>query len=254
MGTKRFSVQGMRVLVTGASRGIGRAIALGFASEGAHVFTVARTAADLASLAPELDVHGGRCGFLALDLIEDGAAERAVDEAADRLGGLDVLINNAGVDVVGSAFDISSADFDRVMRFNVGVNFALMKRAAHHFLAGDGGKIVNVTSVLSSVAIRDDSAYIASKHGLLGLTRALALDWARSGIQVNALAPGFVATEMTRSDYEDGAALRSIIRRTPIGRPASAEEIVDCAIFLASPAASYITGQTLYVDGGWTVQ
>jgi NAD(P)-dependent dehydrogenase (short-subunit alcohol dehydrogenase family) len=252
--TTRFDVTGRRVLVTGASRGIGRAIALGFASAGASVFAVARTAADLASLAQELDAFGGRSGYLAVDLIEDGAAEHAVDEAAGHLGGLDVLVNNAGVDVVGSAFDISPADFDRVMRFNVGVNFALMKQAARYFLAGDGGKIVNVTSVLSSVAIRDDSAYIASKHGLLGLTRALALDWARSGIQVNALAPGFVATEMTRSDYEDEATLRSIIRRTPLGRPAVPAEIVDSAIFLASTAANYITGQTLYVDGGWTVQ
>jgi NAD(P)-dependent dehydrogenase (short-subunit alcohol dehydrogenase family) len=254
MSHKPFDVAGKRVMVTGASRGIGRAIAVGFAKQGADVCAVARTEPALAELGDEIGRLGQRCVPVVLDLMGNDAARAAVERAAAGLGGLDVIVNNAGVDVEKSAFDLSFEEFEQIMRFNVLTNFALMREAARIFIGQKSGKIINVTSVLSSVAVRDDSAYIASKHGLLGLTRALALEWARDNVQVNALAPGFVETEMTRRDLEDDRVMRAVLRRTPAGRTAKPDEMVGAAIFLASPASDFMTGQTLYVDGGWTVQ
>jgi 2-dehydro-3-deoxy-D-gluconate 5-dehydrogenase len=249
-----FDVAGKRVMVTGASRGIGRAIAVGFAEQGADVCAVARTESALTELGDEISRLGQRCVPVVLDLMGEEAASTAVQRAVVGLGGLDVIVNNAGVDVEKSAFDLSFEEFEQIMRFNVLANFALMREAARIFISQKSGKIVNVTSVLSSVAVRDDSAYIASKHSLLGLTRALALEWARDNVQINALAPGFVETEMTRRDLEDDRAIRAVLRRTPLGRTAKPEEMIGAAIFLASPASDFITGQTIYVDGGWTVQ
>jgi len=249
-----FDIRGKRVMVTGASRGIGRAIALGFAQNGADVFAVARTQTALDELTAIAKAGGLRCDHLAMDLTGEDSAKSAVRTAADRLSGLDVLINNAAVDVEQDALALPFAEFERIMSFNVATNFALMCEACRIFTERGGGKIVNVTSVLSSVGIPDDCAYVASKHGLLGLTRALALEWARWNIQVNALAPGFVRTEMTRRDIEDERILRSVLRRTPIGRVAEPEEMVGGALFLASAASDFMTGQTLYLDGGWTAQ
>jgi NAD(P)-dependent dehydrogenase (short-subunit alcohol dehydrogenase family) len=177
-----------------------------------------------------------------------------VSAAVEAFGGIDVLVNNAGIDIVGNALDLLRADFESVMRFNVDVNFATTRAAGRVMIESGGGKVINITSVFSAVAIRDDVPYIASKHALLGLTRALALEWARANVQVNALAPGFVPTEMTRAEVENETAMRSVVRRIPMGRPCQPEELVGAAIFLASRASDYMTGQTLFVDGGWTVQ
>ena len=140
------------------------------------------------------------------------------------------------------------------MDFNVSSVFALTREAGRVFVEQGHGKVVNVTSVLSSVGVREDSAYIASKHALLGLTRALAMEWGRHNVQVNALAPGFVITEMTRADWENEFVRKSVLRRTPLGRVAEPEDLVGATIFLCSQASDFMTGSTLYVDGGWTAQ
>ncbi len=249
-----FDVTDRRVLVTGASRGIGRAVAKGFALAGAHVFAVARTGAALDELGDEIAEAGGRFGHLARDLTGEAVAVEVVAAAADALGGLDVLINNAAIDIELGAFDVSYEDFERIMEFNVNSTFALMREAGRIFVEQGHGKMVNVTSVLSAVGVRDDVAYVASKHALLGLTRSLALEWGRKNVQVNALAPGFVLTEMTRADWENGAVRKSVLRRTPLGRVAEPEELVGAVIFLSSQASDFMTGSTLFIDGGWTAQ
>ena len=249
-----FDLTGRRALVTGASRGIGRAMARGLAEAGAHVFAVARTGPALEELALEIEGRGGRCDHLSADLTGLDAATTVMAAALDRLGGLDILINNAAVDVEVGAFDLAYDDFLRIMDFNVSSVFALTREAGRVFVEQGHGKVVNVTSVLSSVGVREDSAYIASKHTLLGLTRALAMEWGRHNVQVNALAPGFVITEMTRADWENEFVRKSVLRRTPLGRVAEPEDLVGAAVFLCSPASDFMTGSTLYVDGGWTAQ
>jgi len=249
-----FDLTGRRALVTGASRGIGRAMARGLAEAGAHVFAVARTGPALKELQVEIEGLGGRCDHLSADLTGEDAATAVVATALERLGGLDILINNAAIDVEVGAFDLTYEDFLRIMDFNVSSVFALTREAGRVFLEQGHGKVVNVTSVLSSVGVREDSAYIASKHALLGLTRALALEWARRNVQVNALAPGFVITEMTKADWEDEAVRKSVLRRTPLGRAAEPQDLVGATVFLCSAASDYMTGTTLYVDGGWTAQ
>ena len=249
-----FDVTDRRVLVTGASRGIGRAVAKGLALAGAHVFAVARTGAALDELGDEIAEAGGRFGHLARDLTGEPVAVEVVAAAMDALGGLDVLINNAAIDIELGAFDVSYEDFERIMEFNVNSTFALMREAGRIFVEQGHGKVVNVTSVLSAVGVRDDVAYVASKHALLGLTRSLALEWGRKNVQVNALAPGFVLTEMTRADWENEAVRKSVLRRTPLGRVAEPEELVGAVIFLSSQASDFMTGSTLFIDGGWTAQ
>lgn len=249
-----FDLSDKRVLVTGASRGIGRAIAEGFLARGARVFAVARSEGALRELRAMAEREGWDCSSRAMDLFGPDAAAEAVSAASAALGGLDVLVNNAGVDVEKSAFQMSLEEFRYVMDFNVLTNFVLMREAARIFVAQRAGKIVNVTSGLSAVGIHDDSAYVASKHGLLGLTRALAIEWGPTNVQVNALAPGWVRTEMTKADVGVQENLAWILDRTPLRRVAEPSEMVGAAVFLASRASDYMTGQTVFVDAGWTAQ
>jgi NAD(P)-dependent dehydrogenase (short-subunit alcohol dehydrogenase family) len=253
-GHDEFDLTGKRALVTGASRGIGRAIALAFARRGASVLGVARSADSLAETVAASEGMRGRVDVLAADLRSPESIERAVSEANERLGGIDILVNNAADDHESKIEDTNLETWQRVLELNLQSCFLLTQAAAKYLREDGGGKVINVSSMLGTVAVRNDVAYISAKHGLIGLTRATALEWARRNVQVNALAPGFVETEMLAPALADPDTAAYMRRTTPVGRVAQPEEIAAPAVFLASRASDFMTGQVLVVDGGYTAQ
>jgi 2-deoxy-D-gluconate 3-dehydrogenase len=240
-----FRLDGQVALVTGANAGIGQAIAVAMARAGAEVVCAARRDAD-ATLA-RIAEGGGRARHLHLDLSDPMAAATAFDGTR-----IDILVNNAGIIRRADAVDQSEADWDAVMDVNLKALFFTTQAFARAVLArGGGGKVVNIASVLSFQGGVRVPAYAAAKHGVAGLTRALANEWARHGVNVNSIAPGYVGTANTAALQADAARSAAIVERIPAGRWGRPEDIADAAVFLASPAAGYIHGAILNVDGGW---
>ncbi len=241
---------GKVALVTGASRGIGRAIALRLAAEGADVGLVQRGAA--ADVAAEIKAGGRRAHVVRADLGESGVAAAAVNEVADTLGRLDVAVANAGRIVRKPALELSLEEWEATIALNLTSAFALSQAAARRFVEqGGGGAIVHVASVLSFQGGLNVAAYAAGKGGLVRLTQALANEWAAQGIRVNAVAPGYVETDQTEPLRADEVRLRQISERIPAGRWGTPEDIAGAVSFLVSPAAEYVHGHVLAVDGGW---
>ena len=252
MTTSLFDLTGKRALVTGASRGIGQAIAVGLAQAGATVVGVARTEAGLKETADLAAGAFGSFDYFTVDLATAEAAEGCVHEAAERLGGLDILVNNAGYDSESPIEKTDLETYDRILNLDLRSCW-VMTKAASPYLKDGGGKVINIASVLGLVAMRDDSCYVAAKHGLVGLTKAISLEWARANVQVNAICPGFVDTDMIPDTSDEGVA--SYIRKqVPMGRWSDPEEFAGPAIYLASAASNYMTGQVLVVDGGLTAK
>jgi NAD(P)-dependent dehydrogenase (short-subunit alcohol dehydrogenase family) len=239
---EQFSLEGKTAVVTGASRGIGAAIAAGLQASGAKVFGISRS-----GTAPQ------HVTAVACDLSDDAAIQRAFDHLADNGDRLDVLVNAAGISLPASAGKGELQRFrDTLATDLTGVYATIL--AAYPLLKKAGGSIINVTSINSVRGFPGNPGYVAAKAGLAGLTRALAADYARDGIRVNALAPGYVATEMTAASFADPAMHEDRRRHTMLGRWGNPEDMVGAAIFLASSASAYMTGQELFVDGGWTTK
>lgn len=239
-------------LVTGAARGLGRAIACGLAEAGADVFLVDRLPAD--DTQAEISRLGRRAEALALDLqgLTEDAARGVVEHCATSMGRLDVLVNNAGIMRRAPALEFSQQDWEAVLNINLSAAFLLSQAAARHFIAaGTGGKIINIASMLSFQGGQSVPAYTAAKSGIAGLTRALANEWAAHGINVNAIAPGYMTTEITRALREDPQRYEAMLARIPAGRWGQPEDLKGAAVFLASDAAGYVHGAILPVDGGW---
>jgi NAD(P)-dependent dehydrogenase (short-subunit alcohol dehydrogenase family) len=241
-------LQGRVAIVTGAARGIGFAIAQRFAEEGAKVVV-----ADLAEGA----IHDAAAKLpgttpVVADVSLKADATRLIDTASTRHGRVDVLVNNAGITHAADFLDLEEADFDRVLRVNLKSMFLCGQAAARHMVAsGTKGAIVNLSSVNAVLAIANQVPYVVSKGGINQLTRVMALALAPHGIRVNAIGPGTIATEMARQAVlGDEASRRKILSRTPLGRLGEPEEVAAVAAFLASDDASYLTGQTIYPDGG----
>lgn len=241
---------GRKVLVTGASRGIGRAIALAVAAAGADVGLLARSLADLERVADEVRALGRSAVVARMDVTDAASVDTAVDEARERLDGLDVMVNNSGVLTAAHALDTTLADWDRVMNTNLRGTFSCCQAAGRYLTAQGSGKVINVASHFGLMAAPGFSAYCASKAAILQLTRVLALEWARFGVQVNAIAPGYVATDLS-ADVRANPELESrILQRIPARRMADASEIGPLAVLLASSQSDYMTGSVLVVDGG----
>lgn len=246
-----FSLAGRVALVTGASRGIGFAIAGALAEAGAHVLLNGR---DPATLAPKVDALRGQglaAEALAFDVTDAAASAAAVAEAASRHGRLDILVNNAGITVRRPLAEFDDADWARVIEADLSACFRLSREAARVMVPAGWGRILMVSSINGQVARPTIPAYVAAKHGLNGLTRALAVELAPHGICVNAIAPGYFPTEGNASLREANPEFaEAVARRTPIGRWGRLEELGPAAVFLCAPASSYCTGQVLAIDGG----
>jgi len=255
IGPGIFDLTGRRILVTGASRGLGRQLAIGLALFGATVACVARSDDGLKQTQSAIEAQGRRARIYPADLSAPDAIAETVAAVADDLGGLDVLVNNAAADHDSPIEETSRETWEQVIDLNNRSAFLLAQAASPHLQASGGyAKVVNIASILGAVAIRDNTAYVMSKHALVGLTKALALEWSRKGVQVNALCPGFLVTDMTVHAFNDEAASKWITQRTPMGRWGQTTDFVGAAVFLASRASDFMTGQTIYVDGGWTAQ
>ncbi|MFN8188711.1 MAG: SDR family oxidoreductase [Gaiellales bacterium] len=239
--------QGRVCLVTGGGRGIGRAIALALAAEGALVAVAARTRAQCEEVAGEL---GERGLALELDVTDETSCERAVAEVSTRLGRLSVLVNAAGISPVRQRAELHGVEaFRQILDVNVNGAFLTARAAAPSLLDG-GGSVVMVASTLGTKASPRLAGYGASKAALIQLVRTLAREWADRGVRVNALCPGYVETEMTAALLAVDRLRNEVIGETPLGRVAGVEEVVGPALFLASDEASYVTGAALLVDGG----
>jgi 2-deoxy-D-gluconate 3-dehydrogenase len=247
----RFSLDGRVALVTGASRGLGAAIALGLAEAGADVAAHGHTRSTEATRTG-VQSFGRRTMALAGDLGEADVPDRLVRETLDGLGALDILVNNAGVIRRGDAVETTDEDWESVVNVNLTSAFRLARAAGRHMLAsGRGGKIVSVASLLSFQGGIRVPAYAAAKHGLAALTKALANEWAAGGVNVNAVAPGYMKTDNTEALRADAERSRQILERIPAGRWGEPDDVVGAVVFLASPAAAYVHGHVLVVDGGW---
>ncbi|GAA1949009.1 2-dehydro-3-deoxy-D-gluconate 5-dehydrogenase KduD [Nocardioides panacihumi] len=242
---------GRRAVVTGASRGIGRAIAVGLARNGADVIAVARSADGLAETAA-LAIGPGSLTPYPADLSRPESIDGLVVHALGRFGGLDILVNNAASTHWSLIEDTELGTYQEVMQLDL-QSCWLLCRAASAALS-EGASVINVASMLGTIGSRHETAYVAAKHALVGVTRALALEWGRRGIRVNALAPGYVETAMTSPGLKEEAYAAWVLRNTPMHRWAQPEEMVGPTVFLASSAASFMTGQVLVVDGGWTAR
>jgi 3-oxoacyl-[acyl-carrier protein] reductase len=243
---------GRTAIVTGSSTGIGEVIAARLAAAGAQVVVNSRDEERAHEAAVKLAARGHMAVGVAADVSDPDGARQLVDAAVQAYGGLDILVNNAGIPLVRPAEEITPRDWSDVIGTNLTGPFLCAQAAARVMVPRGGGVIVNVSSILGATSIRGRAAYSTAKHGLDGLTGALAVEWADRGVRVVSVNPGYVATRLVRRTMADGGySSADIERRTPLGRLAEPEEVAEVVAFLAGPGASYITGARIPVDGGW---
>lgn len=244
-----FDLSGKVAVVTGANTGIGQGIALALAAAGADIAAVGRSAAEETVL--KVRSMGRRAEIISADLSTIEPVARVVEETLDKLGGLDILVNNAGIIRRADSVDFTEEDWDAVIDTNLKSVFFLCQAAARHMIPNGGGKIINIASMLTFQGGIRVPSYTASKSGIGGLTKLLANEWAAKGINVNAIAPGYIATNNTAALQDDETRNRQIMERIPAGRWGRPEDMGGAAVFLASSAADYVQGHVLAVDGGW---
>lgn len=252
MGNAMFDLTGKVAVVTGANTGIGQAIAVALAKAGADVALVGRSAAN--ETAALVAAEGRKAVQVQADFSTTEPCQRVVDETVEGLGRLDILVNNAGIIRRNDAVDFTEDDWDSVMDTNLKSLFFLSQAAARHMLAhngANGGKIINIASMLTFQGGIRVASYTASKSGVGGLTKLLANEWATKGINVNAIAPGYIATNNTAALQADEERNAAILSRIPAERWGDPEDLGGAAVFLASDAAKYVQGHVLAVDGGW---
>jgi len=244
-----FDLTGKVAIVTGANTGIGQAIALALAAAGADVAAVGRTPAE--ETVAKARALGRRAEIVSADLSTIEPIPRVIDETLAKLGRLDILVNNAGIIRRADSVDFTEADWDAVVDTNLKSVFFLCQAAGRHMIAKGSGKIINIASMLSFQGGIRVPSYTASKSGIGGLTKLLANEWAGKGVNVNAIAPGYIATNNTTALQADAVRNRAILDRIPAGRWGDASDLGGAAVFLASSAANYVQGHILAVDGGW---
>jgi 2-deoxy-D-gluconate 3-dehydrogenase len=246
-----FSLEGRRALVTGASRGLGRAMAVALAEAGADVVCASSRRRGTDETAAAVRAAGRQAWQVEADLADRNAVLRMADDAVSQAGRIDILINNGGTIRRHPAAEYPMEAWDAVLRTNLDSVFLLSQRLGAGMIERGSGKIINIASLLSFSGGITVPAYTASKHAVAGLTRALANEWAKHGVQVNAIAPGYFRTDNTQRLQDDPERSRDISARIPAGRWGESEDMAGAAVFLASRASDYVNGHVLVVDGGW---
>ena len=248
----RFDLTGKVALVTGASRGIGAEAALTLAGAGADLCLASRDRAGLERVAARIEAMGRRALVRPIDLARIGEIPVMVEGAVRELGRLDILVNNAGTNIRRPALDFTEADWDRVVTLNLKAAFFCAQAAGRVMAAQKSGKVINIVSLAVRHGLPNLAVYTAAKAGLAGLTRVLAVEWAPHGVQVNAIGPGYLRTELTEPLFAQPGWLERALGRIPAGRTGVPADLAGLLLFLASPASDYVTGQVIFVDGGWT--
>ncbi len=247
--SNQFRLDGKTALVTGAGRGIGRAVSIALAAAGAKLVLVSRTASELEEVAAEIRRQSGRALVAPLDITDSTAARGAIAG----LERLDVLVNNAGLNRPQPFLDVDEDTLDRLLTLNVRAAFLTAQAAARRMVAEGSGVIINVSSQMGHVGSeRDRTVYVMTKHALEGLTKAMAVELAPKGVRVVSIAPTFIDTPLVRPFFDDPTFRKWVLDRIPIGRLGTVEEVAAAVVFLASPATALVTGSSLLVDGGWT--
>ena len=247
-----FSLHGKVSIVTGAGRGLGYGIALALAGAGSDLLVVSRSTHELERVSQEIITETKRKVLpLSLDLTREGEIERLIKAVLDKFGRIDVLVNNAGTNIRKPFLEITQKEFDDVVHLNLRAVFFLTQAIVKKMMKQKKGKIINIASLGSQIGLRNISVYTATKGGIASLTKTLALELAPYNINVNAIAPGYYRTKMTEAVFQDEDRYRWILSRIPMGRVGVPEDLEGTAIFLASSASDYVTGQIVFVDGGW---
>jgi NAD(P)-dependent dehydrogenase (short-subunit alcohol dehydrogenase family) len=249
-----FSLNGKTALVTGAGRGIGRAIAIGFAEAGADVVLVSRTQADLEEVAGHIRKLGRNAFIHEADVTNKSHVESIYSELDSQHVSVDILINNAGMNIRSKALDVSDEEWDTIMNTNLRSAFWFSQKAGERMKKNGGGKILTISSVAGHVALRTGVVYASTKAAIIQMTKNLALEWGQFGINVNSIGPWYFKTPLTEKLLADEDYLNDILAVTPQKRVGELPDLVGPAVFLASEASNYVNGQTLFVDGGMTIQ
>ncbi|MDP4161910.1 MAG: SDR family oxidoreductase [Bacillota bacterium] len=250
-----FRIDGKKAVVTGAGRGIGRSLAIGLAEAGADVALLSRTAEDLKETATHIHKLGKKTLILPTDVTSRQEIQKAISTIQDEWGTLDILINNAGMNIRSKALDVSDEEWETIMNTNLKSAFMVSQEAGRLMKEqGTGGRIISITSVAGHVALRTGVVYAATKAALIQMTKVLALEWGQYNINVNAIGPWYFKTPLTESLLADKNYVDDILAVTPLKRIGELPELVGPVVFLASDAGNYVHGQTLFVDGGMTIQ
>jgi gluconate 5-dehydrogenase len=247
-----FDLGGKRALITGSSRGIGLALAEGLARHGAETVLNGRDAEKVEQAVKMLAAKGYQASGMIFDVTDAAAAAAGIAEIEDRVGPIDILVNNAGMQFRTPLEDFPVEKWDELLRTNISSVFIVGQAVAKRMIPRGRGKIINIASVQSELARPGIAPYTATKGAVRNLTRGMCADWAKHGLQINAIAPGYFKTPLNQALVDDPEFSAWLARRTPAGRWGNVEELVGAAVFLASPASSFVNGHTLYVDGGIT--
>lgn len=248
-----FSLPGKRAIVTGGNSGLGRAFGLALAKAGADIL-VPSIADDDGTTRSLVEAEGRRYEFLEIDITADGAPEAVIAAALDQLGGLDIIVNSAGISKLATVQEFGREQWDPMVDLNLTAPFALSHAAVDHFIAQGSGKIINIASLFAFLGGQWSPAYAATKHGLVGFTKAYCDELAQYGVQVNAIAPGYFATAITAATRSDPEASRKVLEHIPAGRWGEVSDLMGALVFLASRASDYVNGHVLSVDGGYLVR
>lgn len=247
-----FSLEGQTAVVTGGSKGLGEAIAVSLGQAGARLVIAGRDEDGLQRVAAKLEAKGTKCATVKADVLKAKEVQGMVDLALAEFGQIDILVNNAGVNVVKRFIDLTEEEWDRVLDTNLKGYFLCAQAAGREMLKRKSGCVINNASIFGLTGFMNISPYIASKGGVVQLTKALAVEWARFNVRVNCIAPSYIVTEMAKRDIESNPKiLEQNLRKIPMRRGGEPREVGDVVVFLASRAASFMTGETIAIDGGW---
>ena len=254
MCVELFSLRDKVALVTGAGKGLGKSMALALSESGAHVIVVSRTLPDIEATAREIQENGAKALPIALDVTKEEDVVRMVETILREFKTIDILVNNVGTFIGGPFLEFSVDNWHKMLEINLTSTYLCSKVVGKHMVERKNGKIINISSALGIFGARDSGAYCASKGGVIQLTKALAIEWAKYNINVNSIAPYSLETEKTSTMLEDEKVKKALISKIPLSRIGQPSDVSGTVVFLASKASDYITGQVIFVDGGFSAQ